>query len=133
MCNNIDAPCFSAFILCKELETSSQFKLCEPQALLTPKYIPGVHTFSICFGLSNIKLLKSNNKISVNIIAPNKKNVFSIPKSDINASSNDESDDLMFAFEVKNMDVEVEGRFLVDVTINDDQKMQYPFYVKRVV
>jgi len=110
--------------------------LVNPQPVLRAKYIPGVLSFSISFGVSGIKISDIKN-IEVTIYPEADKAKRTIVKEDVSfplePNQNPEDISPTINLDLRNVEILQEGELLIDIGINGMHISQFATTVKRII
>lgn len=119
-------PNIATFILCDSVEYLTNpnplLKLVNPIYMLRPKYIPGIFSFGIAFGIEDIKI-NENHEIQIIILSPDKKEVHKSQQISYPLPSNDpglplEYQGFMFAMDIRNLELPSEGGYICTIYID---------------
>lgn len=109
--------------------------LVNPQPVLRAKYIPGVLSFALSFGIVGIKITDIRN-VEVKIYPESDTSKCTVAKQEITFSldSNQDPEDIFptINFDMRNVEIIKEGKLLVDIAINDQHISQFVTTIKRI-
>ena len=123
-------PRLTTFNLCElaqnmpDNEGSIKLHIVSPLDFLAPKYIPGVFTFSISFGIIGVDKNEECN-VEVKIFDPDKNEIFTtggmlIPAMPQQKFNPDEYVGFHIGLDIKNLEIKAPGSYEAQIRVNDE-------------